>query len=175
MAILAFISKFFVVVRIRMELEVRSHFLLLESLFLLQLVSFTVDSDPLYTDGVCEQNTLTQRIFLAHTSSLRTQHGPRCRTTCLHKRALIRMSSCVSPCVVSLRFDLFLSRLSLPFVHSLHLLYPGHHPPCGRNRRVLNPMRTRRTRSIAPWRYTSFSQVMRPTSSTTPTTQKLVQ
>ena len=31
----------------------------------------------------------------------------------------------------------------------LFLLYPGHHPPCGRNRRVLNPLRTRRMRSIA--------------------------
>ena len=27
----------------------------------------------------------------------------------------------------------------LPFVRSFHLLYPGHHPPCGRNRRELNP------------------------------------
>ena len=45
-------------------------------------------------------------------------------------------------------FDFFLSlsRVSLPFVHSLHLLYPGHLPPYGRNRRVLKPLRTRRMR-----------------------------
>ena len=46
MTILAFISKFFVVVRIRMELEVSSQFFSRIS-FLLQLVSFTVDSGPL--------------------------------------------------------------------------------------------------------------------------------
>ena len=32
-----------------------------------------------------------------------------------------------------------------------------------------------RMRSIAPWRYTTFSQVMSPTSSTTSTTQRLLQ
>ena len=48
-----------------------------------------------------------------------------------------------------------LSCVSQPLVHSLRLLYPGHHPPCGRNRRALNPLRTRRMRSIAPWRYTN--------------------
>ena len=47
--------------------------------------------------------------------------------------------------------------VSLPFVHSLHLLYLGHHPPCGRNRGVLNPLRIRRMRSIAPWRYRTLS------------------
>ena len=44
MGVLAFISKFFMV-RIRMELEVSSQFFLLS--FLFQLVSFTVDGDPL--------------------------------------------------------------------------------------------------------------------------------
>ena len=44
MGTLAFISKFLVVVRIRIELEVSSHVF---ALFLLQLVSFTVDGDPL--------------------------------------------------------------------------------------------------------------------------------
>ena len=63
---------------------------------------------------------------------------------------------------------LFLSfRVSLHFAQYLLVLYPGHHPPCGRNRRVLNPLRTDRMRSIAPWRYTTISQVMSPTSSTT--------
>ena len=47
MAILALISKFLVVVRIRMELEVSSVFFFFLLSFLLQFVSFTVDDDPL--------------------------------------------------------------------------------------------------------------------------------
>ena len=45
---MALIAKFFVVVRIRMELEVSSLFVSFAQIsFLLQLVSFTIDSDPL--------------------------------------------------------------------------------------------------------------------------------
>ena len=53
-----------------------------------------------------------------------------------------------------------LSRVPLHLLLFLHLLYLRHHPSCGRNRRVLNPQHTRRMRSIAPWRYTTLSQMM---------------
>ena len=71
---MAFTSKFLVVVRIRMELEVSSHFFFARVSFLLQLVSFTVDSDPL-TDGECVNRTPSHRVFsrtCAHISSLFT-------------------------------------------------------------------------------------------------------
>ena len=64
--------------------------LICSDLFLLQLVSFTVDNDPL-TDGECGQNTLT-RDFFSTLSSLFTHHivaqgvG---RTTCLHKKKVL--------------------------------------------------------------------------------------
>ena len=51
------------------------------------------------TDWVCEQNTLTPRIFshiCTHFPCSHAPHGSRCRTTCLHKRALIHMSSSLS-------------------------------------------------------------------------------
>ena len=50
MGVLAFIYKFIVVVRIRMELKVSSQYvfiILLRSLFCYSWFSFTVDSDPL--------------------------------------------------------------------------------------------------------------------------------
>ena len=62
MAILAFISKFFMVVRIRMELEVRLLFLLS---FSLQLVSFTVDGDPLLPTG-CVDRVNSHETFSRH-------------------------------------------------------------------------------------------------------------
>ena len=85
--------------------------------------------------------------FLAHLHTFHP-HGSRCCSACLIK-------TCSSTCHhVSDRalspIDLFLSFECLYFfVHSLHLLHPDHHPPCGRNRRALNSLRTRRMRSIA--------------------------
>ena len=70
-----------------------------------------------------------------------------------------RVATCLSVCFLSLFWPLPLSCVSLPLVHSLHLLHPGHHPPCGGNRRAPNPLRTRRMRSIAPWRYTTLSHI----------------
>ena len=67
-------------------------------------------------------------------------HGSRCRTTCLHKRALIHMSSRVWLFVVSPCIDLFFSFECLFLLSdSLHLLHPGYHPPSGRNRPVTKP------------------------------------
>ena len=40
----------------------------------------------------------------------------------------------------------------------LPVLCPELQPPCRRERRAPNPMRTRRMRSIAPWRYTTLSR-----------------
>ena len=63
MAILAFIFKFVVVVRIRMELEVTSQCFFCSNLSLLwQLVSFTIDSDPLQPT-MCVNRTPSHRIF----------------------------------------------------------------------------------------------------------------
>ena len=92
------------------------------------------------------------------------------------KRALIHMSSRVWLCVVSPPIELFFSFECLCILSNfLHFLSSPHHPPCGRNCRVINPLCTRRTRSMALWRYNTLSQAMSPSSSTTSTTQRLIQ
>ena len=134
-------------------------------------VSFTTSNA-----GACEQNNLTQHIFSCTFTHVFTPYcGSRCRSECLIRR-------CSSTChhvSERLLFPCFgLLPLSLVPPRSLSLLpvlCPEQQLPCGRNRRALNPMRTRRMRSIAPWRYTTLSQVMSPISSTTSTTQKLMQ
>ena len=75
------------------------------------------------------------------------------------------------PCFVLI---LSLSRLYFLF-HCLSVLCPAHQLPCGRNRRGIKPLHSRTMRSIAPWRYTTLSQVTSPSSSTTSTTQRLLQ
>ena len=81
-------------------------------------------------------------------------HGSTCRSACLTKTC---SSTChhVSNRSLSLHplISSCLSSVSA-FLSTLRLAYPGHHPPCGRNRRGLNPLRTRRMRRIAPWRHT---------------------
>ena len=52
------------------------------------------------------------------------------------------MSSHVSAFVVSLFCLLPLSVVPLLFLSLLFVLCLGHHPPCDRERRALNPMRT---------------------------------
>ena len=83
----------------------------------------------------------------------------------------IRWSFLVSLFLVSLRL-LFLSVFYF-FSSTLHL-FPTLHLQC-RHRRGLKPLQTRRMRSIAPRRHTILSQVMSPSSSTTSTTQRLLQ
>ena len=83
MAILAFNFKFLMVARIRMELEVSSQNVFTRISFLLQLVSFTVDSDPLWpTESV--NITPSHAYFLAHlyTHPLRT-------CTCMAHKSLV--------------------------------------------------------------------------------------
>ena len=166
MAILAFISRFLVVVRIRMELEVSSQklfFFLLESPFLLQLVSFRGDSDPLQPTGCVNRTPLTLRIFshicthfiLVHMHL----HGSRCRSACLLKTCSSTCHRVSDLCVVSPSIDLFLSfeclyLLSILFISSilviiLHVVETAEY---------WSPLRTRRMRIIAPWRYTTLSQ-----------------
>ena len=55
--------------------------------FLLQLVSFTVDSDPTVTDGGCEQTHPHNAYFLAHSFAHMHLHGSRCCGTCLCKKS----------------------------------------------------------------------------------------
>ena len=82
--------------------------------------------------------------------------------------------TCLSVCCCLVLSSSSVSRAST-FSHCLRVLCPAHLLPCGRNRRGIKPMRTRRMRSIAPWRYTTLSQVMSPTSSTISATQRLLQ
>ena len=92
MAILAFISKFFMVVRIRMELEVSSQLFFALSFFV--TVGFVYSRwRSTVTDGGCKQIHLT-RDFFSTLSFLCTSHcGSRCRMTCLHKKMIVHMSS----------------------------------------------------------------------------------
>ena len=124
MAILAFISKFLVTVRIRMELEVRSQFFFFGriSLFLLQLVSFAVESDrSTLHDKVCGQNTLTPRIFshicahfnLVHMHRMIQDVAARVSWEQIHPHVI----TCLSVCYLSL-FD-----LSLVCQYLLPILY----------------------------------------------------
>ena len=125
--------------------------------------------------AVIVNRTPWHRVFsrtFEHTSSLFTSTAwLKVSQRVSHKNVFIHMSPRVWLCVVSSPIDLFLSFGCL-YLLFIFFLYPGHHPPCGRNRRVLNPLRTRRMRSIAPWRYTTLSQVMSPTSSTTPSSRE---
>ena len=67
------------------------------------------------------------------------------------------MSSHVCAFVVSLSCLLPLSLVPLRFLTLLLVLCPEIQPPWCRERRAVNPIRTRKTRSIAPWRYTTLS------------------
>ena len=93
----------------------------------------------------------------------------------LHPHA-IHDVTCLSVRLLSLRVCLF--PVSLPLLlllfHCLPVLCPAHQLPC-RHRRGLKPPHSRIMRSIAPWRYTILSPVMSPSSSTTSTTQRLLQ
>ena len=68
-------------------------------------------------------------------------------------------------------FFLFLSRLYF-LSHCLPVLCPAHQFPFCRNRRGLKPVHSRTMRSIAPWRYTTHSQVMSLSSSTMSLSEK---
>ena len=94
----------------------------------------------------------------------------------IHSICMSSMMSHVWACVVCSRFVFFLSLSFLYFLsHCLPVLCPAHQLPCGRNRRGIKPLLSRTKRSSALWRYTTISQVVSPTSSTTPTTQRFVQ
>ena len=129
-----------------------------ETSFLLQLVSFTVDDDPL--PCTCDHtHILAQGVSGAHSFHPHVIHD----VTCLSVRCLS------SFCLLSLNLSL------LPFLfHCLPVLCPAQLPQC-RHRRGLNPLHSHTMRNIAPWRYTILSQVMSPNFSTTSTTQRLLQ
>ena len=113
---------------------------------------------------------------LVHTSHC----GSRCRTTCLQKKHVHpHVITCLSVCCFLVLSFFFLCLSCLYFLShfylfsvlnfNLHVVEYAEH---------LNPMRTRKMRSIVQWRYTTLSQVVSPTSSTTSsttsTTQRLV-
>ena len=77
--------------------------------------------------------------------------------TCLNVRCLF--SFCLLPSSLSLAPPLSL--------HCLPVLCPAHQLPQCRIRRGLKPLHSPTMRSIAPWRCTTLSQVMSPSSSTT--------
>ena len=73
-------------------------------------------------------------------------HGSRCCSTCLCKKsAHPQVITCLIVRCLSTHWSLPLFRVSLHVFPSLHLLYSAQ-PPCGRNRRVQEPLRTRRMR-----------------------------
>ena len=148
---------------------------LLRSLFLLQLISFTVDRDPLWPTG-CVDRTHSHETFSRHfhpcahiTLWLKVSHDVSAKNIFIH------MSSPVWAFVVSLFCLLPLSLVPLRSLSLLLVLCPELQLPWCRERRALNPMRTRKMRSIAPWRYTTLSQVLSPTSSTTSSTTSTTQ
>ena len=84
----------------------------------------------------------------------------------MFERAFV-VSSCLSLSLVFLPL--------LPFIfRTLPVLCPAHDRQC-RHRRALKPLHSRTMRSIAVWQYTILSQVTSPSSSTTSTTQRLLQ
>ena len=165
MAILAFLSKFLVVVRIRMELEVSSQFsYLLESLFFvtgrfrLQSIAIHCNRRKVKTDRhhtTFFSCTFARLMVWLLTAWLKTRRGSMC--VC----ARFIPSSCHPWCVFELCWSSFcpspvsLRLLSLLF-HTLLVLCPALHLQC-RQRRGFKPLHSRRMRSIAPWRYTILS------------------
>ena len=99
--------------------------------------------------------------------------GSRCCSACLIKTC---SSTCrhVSERSLSLH-PLISSSLSSVSTSCPISSPPSAHPPCGRNRRVQEPLRVRSMRSMALWRCKTLSQVMSPSSSTIWTTQRLIQ
>ena len=98
------------------------------------------------------------RLFLDTFILVHTSHcGSRCRTTCLHKTC---SSTCHHMCErLLLPCFVFFFCLSCLYVLSLlPVLCSELQLPRCRERRALNPKRTRQMRSIAPWRYTTLSQ-----------------
>ena len=105
--------------------------------------------------GFCRQNTFTAR-FSAH-MHICTHHIVAqgvARRVCIrdvHPHVIPRLSVWCF-----LVFFLCLSCFSLSL---LPVFCPELQLPCCRERRALNQMRTRKMRSIAPWRYTTLSQI----------------
>ena len=108
---------------------------------------------------------------------LKTSQGSKCLSarfipSSCHPWCYVFERSLVVPCF-SLSLSVSLRLLHLLF-HTLPVLCPAHHLQC-RYSRGLKPLHSRRMRSIAPWRCSILSQVMSPSSSTTSTTQRLLQ
>ena len=78
--------------------------------------------------------------FLAHSFTHMHLHDSRWLTTCLRKHVHPHVITCLIVRCLSTHWTLPLFRVSLHLVHSLHLLYSAHHPPCGRNCRVMSPL-----------------------------------
>ena len=127
-------------------------------LFLCRQEHFTRDfSHVPYT---CDHtHIVAQGVSGAHSFHPRAIHD----VTCLSVRCL--SSFCLLSLCLSLLLFLF---------HCLPVLCPAQLPQC-RHRRGLKPLHSRTMRNIAPWRYTILLQVMSPSSSTTSTTQRLLQ
>ena len=112
------------------------------------------------TDGACRQNTLTQDIF-STLSSLCTHHIVAqgvARRVCI-KHVHPHVITCLSVCCFLVLSSFF---LCLSCFYVLPVLCPELQLPCCRERRALNPTRTRKMRSIAPWRHTTLSRFYDP-------------
>ena len=113
------------------------------------------------TDGGVDR-TPSQRVF-SHTctlSSLFTHHIVAqgfARRVCI-KHVHPHVIPCLSVCCFLVLSSSSVSRASLS-LSLLPVFCPELQPPCCRERRALNLMRTRKMRSIAPWRYATLSQI----------------
>ena len=108
--------------------------------------------------------------YTSHESFSRTL-SPCAHTTLWLKVSLVRIHSVHMPSMMShverALFVLVLSSSSLSLspllsLHCLPVLCPAHQLPQCRIRRKLKPLYSRTMRSIAPWRFTTLSQVDLP-------------
>ena len=131
----------------------------------------------------CRQEHITRYFSHAHCTSdcvrahCMAQDEPRLKSVSV--RVSFHLHAIHDVTCLSVRWSFFVS-LSLLFLsdfylfHTLLVLGPALHLQC-RYRRGFKPLHSRRMRSIAPRRFSILSQVMSPSSSTTSTTQRLLQ
>ena len=120
------------------------------------------------TDGGCRQEHLTRNFSHALCTSdcvhahCMAQDEPRLK--CVSVRVSFHLHPIHDVMCLSVRWSFLVSlspvslRLLLLLFHTLPVSGPAHHLQC-RHRRGLKALHTRRMRSIAPWRFSIFSQL----------------
>ena len=165
MAILAFISKFLVVVRIRMELEVNSQNFYFAQISLFCYSRFRLQLIAIHCDRrVCRQIHLT-RDFASTLSSLCTHHIVAqgvARCVCI-KHVHPHVITCLSVCCFLVLSSSSVSRAStFSLTHFNLFSVLNFNSRDVENAGALNRKRTRKMRGIAPWRFSTLSQFAEP-------------